>query len=36
MNVLHFWMDGAFGTNFPAQAASDAKRFRDSYFHLAF
>jgi hypothetical protein len=33
MDVLHFGMDRPFGTDFPAQAASDAESFFDPYFH---
>jgi hypothetical protein len=33
MDVLHFWMDGAFGTNLTAKAAGDAETLDDSDFH---
>jgi hypothetical protein len=33
MDVLHFWMDGAFGTNLTAKAAGDAETFDDADFH---
>ena len=33
MNVLHFWMDGAFGTNLTAKAAGDAETLDDADFH---
>jgi hypothetical protein len=33
MNVLHFWMDRAFGTNLTAKAAGDAETLDDSDFH---
>ena len=33
MDVLHFWMDGAFGTNLTAKAAGNAETFDDADFH---
>lgn len=33
MDVLHFWMDGAFGTNLTAKAARNAETFDDADFH---
>src|SRR5687767_6535772 len=33
MNVLHFWMDRAFGTNLTTKAAGDAETLDDSDFH---
>ena len=33
MDVLHFWMDRAFGTNLTAKAGGDAETLDDSDFH---